>query len=129
MYPPADFCQMLHEKSDIRDFLHKLYSINPKGGAKKRRTVLNAASAPQVNALIYVIFYIFQKEIGIKKEHAVRIHKCKKIKFLRETFGSAASVTKLLNSNKRLKLEKLQKFTAYHWLLFMLFNKKKKSKM
>lgn len=128
MSPPDHFCQMLHERKDVRDFLHKLYSVNPKGGARKRRALLEAATGPQLQALIYVLFYICKKKIPVKAGQAQRILKSKGGPFLKKTFGSAESVGKLVNGSRRAKLENLNRISCYYSLLFLLFNKKKKQK-
>lgn len=102
-----------------KEFLRSLYSSASSVQAKH---ILAVTSDNQINTLIKFIHFLANGEIKLKKNHFEAITSGQ-LKLVKKHFESKASVKRLLSTERKNKLEILNKFSPiFHQLLFTLFN-------
>lgn len=120
----SDYLRHLHSDAELRDFLHKLYSLGEGVPKKKRERLLKTASSEQLNFVIQTLHWIMRHEIHISAEHSKKIIKSCAGPLLLNHFGPLIAVKGLQRETKEKRIAILARVTCYHNLLWAMFNKK-----
>lgn len=106
----------------IRDkvFLKQLYT-GP--NVLKNKDVLNTAAEIELNTLLKYLHYVANGKIPITKANFNILQKSKKLTFLQKQIEKPTHLIKLINGNRKLKINFLLKISnVLPQLLYALFN-------
>lgn len=102
-----------------KEFLRSLYASE---SGTHSKTILNFATDAKLNTLIKFLFAVSNGQIKVKKEHFDSLTHGH-LKIIKKHLESKVALRKLLNEDRRVKLQILSKLKdVFPQLLFTLFN-------
>ena len=102
-----------------KEFLHFLYSNNPRKNSKK----INKASENQLKIVIKIFHLIANGSISLKSSDLPLLKKSKRLFLFHDTFEKRDNFLSILNASEEIKKKELKKFSAlYPILLKTMFN-------
>jgi len=103
-----------------KEFLRELYQSESASHAKN---ILNFASDSKVNTLLKFMYMVSNGQIKVKKENFEKLSN-NHLKQLKKHLDSKSALQRLLSSERKTKLQFLNKYNSvFHDLLFTLFNR------